>query len=182
MSSVIADSDFKRTNIQAITNALVLRNTRLVPPGSVEAFAGAVIPRGWLLCDGSLVSKSIYYHLYMIIGDRYGAGNADNFNLPDLRGKNIIGAGTGSGLSERNIAESGGEEKHELTVNELPAHTHTQIIQNGVQWTPTYAAIETGSNTSADEPIAVVNTGSTGGNQAHNVMDPFLVLNYIIKH
>ena len=182
MSSVIANSDFNKTNIKAIANALMLRNNRLVPPGSVEAYAGSSVPPGWLPCDGSLVSRAIYYHLYQIIGNTYGSGDCNNFRLPDLRSRNIVGASFNSGLSNRSIGQVGGEEMHQITVDEMPAHTHTQIAQDGVQWTDTYAAISTGSHTSADEPIKVVNTGSTGGNQALNVMDPFLVLNYIIKH
>lgn len=182
MSSFIADSDFNKTNMRGVVRALMLRNNRLVPPGCIEAFAGMILPPGWLVCDGSLVSKTTYYHLYQIIGDAFGSGNCNNFRLPDLRSRNIVGAGSSSGLSNRSIGQIGGEENHQLTVNEMPAHTHTQIAQDGVQYTDTYFAASTGSNNSADEPIKVVNTGSTGGNQAHNVMDPFLVLNYIIKY
>ena len=175
----MSDTSVTKKDIAAITRALLLRNNRHVPAGTVEAYAGTTAPSGWLMCDGSMVSKTDYYYLYDTIGDAYGSGDEDNFVLPDLRSRQVVGAGTGNGLSTRTRGETGGEETHTLTINEMPAHTHVQTIQNGVQ---NIAALGGGSTTAADEPTTTTNTGSTGGSQSHNVMDPFLVLNYIIKH
>jgi microcystin-dependent protein len=182
-------------NIMAVTRALVLRNHRLVPPGAVEAFAGSSAPVGWLMCDGSLVSKATYYYLYSVIGDVYGAGDANNFVLPDLRSKQVIGAGNGLGLSNRVLGANGGEENHTLTVNEMPVHNHgvtdpghAHSYVNNVGDQNTDNAFAT--QTAADNADYNQNTGSSttgisinnaGGGQSHNVMDPFLVLNYIIK-
>lgn len=179
MSSDIPDTALTtKRDIKAITRALILRNNRLVPAGSVEAFAGSVVPSGWLMCNGASISKTDYYHLYDIIGDAYGSGDEDNFVLPDLRSRQVVGAGQGNGLSNRSLAQTGGEESHTLTINEMPAHTHTQTIRTGNQSTDNVF----GSEVAANETSGTVTTGSTGGSMAHNVMDPFLVLNYIIKY
>lgn len=99
-----------------------------------------------------------------------------NFLTPDARGRNLIGAGTGAGLSTRAVGGSGGEENHLLTTTEMPAHTHG------------YTAPGTIANNTAGGGSPVVpshNTGavsgSTGGGAVHNVMDPYLVMNFIIK-
>jgi hypothetical protein len=72
--------------------------------GVIQMFAGSTPPAGWLLCDGSAVSRTEYATLYAAIGDTWGAGDGSTtFNLPDLRGRAPIGAGTGSGLTARTL-------------------------------------------------------------------------------
>lgn len=67
----------------------------LPPVGSVTAFAGSTTPDGWLLCDGSAVSRTTYADLFAVIGTTYGAGDGvDTFNLPDLADKFIEGSAT----------------------------------------------------------------------------------------
>lgn len=72
----------------------------LVPPGVVEPFAGASVPAGFLLCDGSAVSRTTYSDLYAAIGTTWGTGNGSTtFNLPDMRESVPVGAGTYSAVS-----------------------------------------------------------------------------------
>lgn len=67
----------------------------IVPVGVVQAFAGSTTPQGWLLCDGSAVSRTDYADLYAVIGDTYGAGDGTStFNLPNLTDKFIEGSAT----------------------------------------------------------------------------------------
>lgn len=97
-----------------------------VPAGSLQAYAGSSAPSGWLLCDGSAVSRTTYARLYAAIGTTWGAGNGSTtFNVPDLRGRTPIGAGTGSGLTARTLAGSGGAETVQLDVTTMPSHSHT---------------------------------------------------------
>lgn len=78
----------------AHNDLLVLLKT-LIPTGCVQAFAGATTPQGWLLCDGSAVSRTDYADLYAVIGDTYGAGDGSTtFNLPDLVDKFVEGSAT----------------------------------------------------------------------------------------
>lgn len=67
----------------------------IVPVGVVQAFAGSTTPQGWLLCDGSAVSRTDYADLYAVIGDTYGVGDGSTtFNLPNLIDKFVEGSAT----------------------------------------------------------------------------------------
>ena len=90
------------------------------PAGIVMPFAGSVAPNGWLLCDGSAVSRSEYADLFTAIGTTYGAGDGSTtFNVPDLAGRVVIGVSDNHALGS-----TGGEASHTLTESELPAHVH----------------------------------------------------------
>lgn len=94
-------------------------------PGDYKYSATAVQPDGWSLCDGGLLSRSDYSLLFDKIGTIYGAGDGvTTFNKPDWRGRGLIGAGQGTGLSSRLIGQSVGAETHTLTEDELPEHKH----------------------------------------------------------
>ena len=105
--------------------------------GVIQMFGGSTPPAGWLLCDGSAVSRTTYAVLFAAIGTTWGAGDGSTtFNLPDLRGRAPIGAGKGSGLTARTLGDSVGVETHAhggktgsttLNANQsgLPAHTHS---------------------------------------------------------
>lgn len=64
----------------------------LPPAGAIMPYAGAAAPTGWLLADGSEVSRSTYSDLFDVCGTTYGAGDGSTtFNLPDLQGKIPVG-------------------------------------------------------------------------------------------
>lgn len=90
-----------------------------IPAGVIAPYGGASAPTGWLLCDGSAVSRSTYAALYAAIGSAYGPGDGSTtFNLPDLRGRTAVGAGAGPGLTTRTRGDKLGGET-------LPSHSHT---------------------------------------------------------
>lgn len=97
--------------------------------------SGNGTPRtGFLLCDGSAVSRAVYANLFAAIGINFGPGDGvTTFNLPDFRGRSPMGEGTGSGLSPRVIGDIFGEELHVLSVAELATHTHLQNSHNHTQ-------------------------------------------------
>ena len=89
--------------------------------GSIFLFAGSSAPEGFLVCDGSSVSRDTYSELFSVIGTTYGAGDGETtFDLPDMSGRVSVGASEGYA-----IGSTGGEESHVLTSNEIPSHTHT---------------------------------------------------------
>ncbi len=97
----------------------------VLPSGVVVPYAATSAPTGWLLCNGAAVSRATYAALFSLIGTAYGAGDGSTtFNVPDLRGRVPLGVGTGSGLTARVIATTGGAEEATITDAELPAHTH----------------------------------------------------------
>lgn len=94
--------------------------------GSIVMFAGSTAPQGWLLCDGSAVSRSTYSALFDVIGTYYGEGDeSTTFNVPDFTERVAIG-------SSQNYpsASKGGEESHVLTEQEIPSHSHV-VGQHG---------------------------------------------------
>jgi len=117
-----------------------------MPTGALMPYAGATAPTGYLLCDGSSVSSSTYLALHAVISNTYGGSaytgaGALSFNLPDLRGRLPMGAGTGLGQNAsgtgaptgtaqtaRTRGEWLGEETHLLTTAELASHTHANTV------------------------------------------------------
>jgi microcystin-dependent protein len=150
-------------------------NTSDTPSGAILQFAGSSAPANWLLCDGSLVSRTTYATLFGVVGTNYGAGDGSTtFKLPDMRGRVPIGAGQGSSLTNRVIAATGGAETHTLLESEMPSHTHDLPLQSvgpaGGGFLSGYPS--TGSG---------IVSSSKGGDAPHNNMQPFLVVNHIIK-
>lgn len=114
-----------------------------LPTGALMPYAGSSAPTGYLLCDGSSVSSSTYLALHAVISNTYGGSGYTgasglSFNLPDLRGRLPMGAGTGVGLNAsgtgapsgtaqtaRTMGQWLGEETHLLTTSEMPSHSHT---------------------------------------------------------
>lgn len=234
----------------------------LIPTGTVWGYSSTSAPSGWLLCDGSAVSRTTYATLFGVISTTFGSGDGSStFNVPDYRGRALIGTGTGTkvatfasrssnvitvtglsntannefqtgqavvyhtsgsvmtGLSNdttyyivrtgnltfslasslanaqngtvvslssdgsgtqtftltltaRSLGNTGGEENHAMSSTELLAHTHATAVTTSSLNTP---GTNSGTATSG-------NTGSTGGNAAMNIMQPFGVTTYIIKY
>ena len=94
--------------------------------GSVIPFSGSTIPNGYLLCDGSAVSRTTYADLFSVVGTTYGAGDeSTTFNLPNLSGKVPMGSS-----QDYALGSSGGEETHTLILGEIASHTH-EVPQHG---------------------------------------------------
>jgi microcystin-dependent protein len=154
----------------------------------IRMFAGNFAPRGWAFCNGQLLPISQYTALFSLVGTTYGGDGRTTFALPDLRGRAPIHAGQGPGLSNRLLGQNGGEETHTLTTNEMPSHTHQ------LQGDSLVASTDTPINTAparnaggipsyGDSPDVAMSSNaiqSTGGGQAHNTMQPYLTINFII--
>lgn len=94
--------------------------------GEVKMWSAATAPDKWLLCNGVAISRTTYSTLFALIGSTYGEGDGTTtFNLPDFRGRAPIGAGQGSGLTNRTLGTSLGEEAHGNTIAENGPHEHT---------------------------------------------------------
>lgn len=89
--------------------------------GEIVMYGAGVAPAGWLICDGSAVSRTTYSALFTRLGTVYGAGDGSTtFNLPDLAGRFAFGADSG-----HDRGTIGGQETTTLVTNNVPAHTHT---------------------------------------------------------
>ena len=101
--------------------------TPLVPIGTILDFAAATAPTGYLVCDGSAVSRTTYSALFAVIGTTWGAGDGSTtFNIPDFRGRTSIGSGTGTApdATAHALGSGGGTETVTLSTSQIPAHSH----------------------------------------------------------
>jgi microcystin-dependent protein len=94
--------------------------------GSMCTFAFNFAPRGWALADGQILPINQNQSLYSLLGTTYGGDGRTTFALPDLRGRAIIGAGEGPGLSVYALGSRIGQETVVLTLANIPSHNHPQ--------------------------------------------------------
>jgi microcystin-dependent protein len=171
---------------------------RLVPTGTVVAFAGTTAPSGWLLCDGTAVPRAANAALFAAIGTTYGGGDGTTtFNLPDLRGRMPMGTGTGTGLTGRALGKTYGSETVTLSVGQMPAHTHgvsdpghshppqgATFIQGGLSG-PNAGISQGGASYNYGPSTGVSTTNisiqATGSGQPVPIVSPSLALGFIIK-
>lgn len=124
-------------DVSQLTTAI---QNALVPAGTILDFAGIYVPAGFVLADGSIypigISGSTYYALSQVCGTRWNTGGegAGNFRVPNFQGLVSVGAGAGSGLTNRTVGPrlsgiSGGEENHSLASSENGIHYHTMDVQ-----------------------------------------------------
>ena len=149
------------------------------PSGTIHMWAGEYAPLGCGFCDGHALSRTseAFSKLFGIIGTKYGTGDdSTTFNLPDLRGRSPLGAGQGDNLTERSLGKTGGEEEHTLTIDEMPNHSH-HISYTG----PGTGNKGFGYYTSGQGSKEIFSK-SAGGDQPHNNMQPYQVVNFIIKY
>ena len=146
-----------------------------VPSGVIMPYAGATAPTGYLLCNGAAVSLTTYAALYAVIGHTYAADpGGGNFTLPDLRGRIPVGKSTDTEFDT--LGETGGEKTHQLSVAEMPAHTHTE--RSAVNTTGNADGADGWRGNTTNTNTA---SGSAGSDTAHNNLQPYITINYIIK-
>ena len=162
------------------------------PTGSILPWAAPAlepVPNGWLLCDGSILEQADFPDLFVVISDTYDTGGESptQFRLPDLRGRTVIGldgvtAGVLTGASRDDAGDTGGEEDHILTAGEVPDHDHTFDTVATFVAPPAapYVALTLPPSGPGPGPTPV-GPGSLPPNTAHNNMQPFLVINFIIR-
>lgn len=163
----------------------IITNTELSfssPIGTIISFPSDTIPNGWLLCDGSSYPKALFPNLSSVLKNEWG-GNSNNFNVPDLRGRTLVGADKGANVvtTNNNVSNLGGEEKHTLTVDELAQHSHIVSAVVGAHGDAYYSGGANADNFPVPNLPIPVQSLNTGSNDAHNNMQPYAVINYIIK-
>jgi microcystin-dependent protein len=176
--NVYADEVQAKEFIDVNTN-----RTITTPVGSITMFAGAAAPTGWLLCDGSVLPEGTQYDdLLGVLNGLYGTSGGRS-KVPDLRGRAAIGKDNMGGSSANRVTNSqadaiggsSGAETHTLTTAQMPSHNHSIVYGPGSGSINPSAHYTTSHNSN-------MYTGSAGSNNAHNNMQPYMALNYIIKY
>ncbi|WP_084498524.1 phage tail protein [Sphingobium sp. HDIP04] len=176
-----------------------------IPVGSVLDFAGTIAPDTFLLAYGQEISRTDYAELFGVIGTTFGDGNGSTtFHVPDLRGRVAAGKDDMGGSSAQRLSFFGGNnlgfgpgsQTHELTIDEMPAHSHSGATGSAGNHNHTYTASSgglgalgynpqgNGSNQNTQDAGAHTHsftTNNTGGGLAHANVQPTLILNKIIK-
>lgn len=93
--------------------------------GGIIQFGGNFAPRNWASCEGQLLAISQNQALYSILGTTWGGDGRTTFGLPDLRGRVPVGIGRGPGLSQINLGRQTGTETTQMTIAQMPTHSHT---------------------------------------------------------
>jgi microcystin-dependent protein len=178
----------------------------IIPSGIISMFSGPNLPAGWIFCDGHAYLASDYPALFSAIGTYWGNGgdvSGAHFQVPNFVNRVPVGYGTGAHYG---FASYAGEETHALSVGEMPNHAHSINDQqhshtmnahhhsyiNPVGGTGSqpgsgqYSAAGTTNTSDATSTMLpswtnITGTNAAGGNIAHNNMQPFAVLYYIIK-
>lgn len=164
-SKKLANTEF----IQALASILV-------PTGCVQAFAGSTTPQGWLLCDGSAVSRTLYSALFAVIGTTYGRGDGTStFNLPNLVDKFVEGSATSGTVKSAGLPNITGS----MFIN-----AGKNSIDNGAfKYTATVGGGGTGnSNTGTGSFSFDASRSSAVYGKSTTVQPPALTMRYIIKY
>jgi len=151
-----------------------------MPELSVIAYAGALAPTGWQLCNGSALkytNNSFVNTTDIRINNFRRNDTGDLVLTPNLQGRFILGNGS-DGL-DRVLYHSAGEANVTLTEAQMPSHNHNFTgMGSGNTWLSEYSRDGTYGS---EKDSKLVTTNNTGGGQAHNNMPPYYVLTYIIK-
>ncbi len=164
--------------------------------GEIKLWAGNFAPRNWAFCDGQTMTVSEYPALFSLLGTKYGGDGVTWFKLPDTRGRVLVGCGELQGGSVYPLGITGGTEHVTLTVDQMPAHQHSVMVNqstanseyptNGILAAPVsqfgditfYLPEDPGEEKIL--PLQEDVLAESGSAEAHNNMMPYLTLSSII--
>ncbi len=161
--------------------------------GEIQIYSFNFPPKSWSFCNGQLLSIQQNAALFSLLGTTYGGDGISSFALPNLQGQAAISSGQGSGLSNYNLGQVGGETSHTLLIQELPVHNHSFAVSTGAADQATPAGNRVLAKAEADNyesfasavPMGTSNSGNqaivnNGASQPHSNVQPYLVLNFCI--
>ena len=182
------EPDYSQTDVGDIiadgTTNWIVQPVSDVPAGVVQAYAGTTTPYGWLLCDGSAVSREDYASLYSVIGDTYGAGDGSTtFNLPNLVDKFVEGSDTSGTVKSAGLPNITGD----FSTRGLSVSTSFIFDASGaISNVPGDSAYNTVTATNASSNRRNIGFNASRSNSIYGnsttVQPPALTMRYIIKY
>jgi len=157
--------------------------------GEIRVVPYNFAPKGWAFCQGQVLSISQNTALFSLFGTTYGGNGTSTFGVPDLRGRVAVHVGQGQGLSPYDLGQLGGSETVTLNSSQLAPHSHPANCLNaaGNQYPPNNFiwAVDAAQNpqygaTKAAATMAPNIIGANGNSVAHNNIQPYLTLNYVV--
>lgn len=169
--------------------------------GEIRAFPMSYAPEGWLLCNGATVTIQQYAVLYSLIGASFGGDGRTNFKLPDLRNQALVGVGSMPDGTTYEMGDKVGAPAVTLTLQQIPSHDHLLQTQasgsratgpsaSALPFAPrytapsgtvyTYLGFTPASTSPTLSSMAPSSIGAAGGNQSHDNLSPYLMMNYYI--
>lgn len=192
-------------NSSAVTTSHDYKIRIYNPIGEITMWATSTAPTGWLIADGSAISRSTYSDLFAVLSTTYGVGDGSTtFNLPNLKGRVPVGRDS-SQVEFDTLGETGGSKTSALVVANLPAHTHTvdnntlDMLYNAGSYTTGYITgrdtdnngvidgttntfgIAVGSATDHTHTISSSGGNGTATGDTFSNLAPYIALNYIIR-
>ena len=142
-------------------------------------------PLGYAECNGQLITIASNTALFSLLGTYYGGDGRTNFALPNIQGRTMLHQGQGSGMTLRNMGETGGAETVALTAAQLPQHSHSVAAHTGSDRsssptgkmagvTANSAPVYTAS--AANTSMAAGTVANSGGSLPHNNLQPYLAI------
>lgn len=152
----------------------------------IRIFAGNFAPRNWAFCDGQLLPIAQNTALFSLVGTIYGGDGRSTMGLPNLQGRAPMHPGRGPGLTDRRLGEKVGVNTVTLSAAQLPSHSHNLMSFNSTSTDTPSSAVGLGNapiygaGTGTKVSLASNAVQASGGGQAHNNIQPFLAMNFII--
>ncbi|WP_223787871.1 phage tail protein [Marinicella meishanensis] len=156
----------------------------------IRIFAGNFAPRSWAFCNGQLLPIAQNTALFSLIGTTYGGDGRTTTALPNMQGRAPMHPGRGPGLTDRRLGQKGGAETVTLSEAQMPNHNHNLAASTspGTTFSPTDTSVVSrsvggnafDSNDNLNSALNANTLQNNGGGQAHNNMQPYLAINYII--
>ena len=149
------------------------------PIGSIKMYAGSTAPIGWLICDGTAISRASYASLFTICSTTYGVGDGSTtFNIPNFQG--IFPRGAGS--QDIDGRTKGGGSLGDTNEDKMQGHIHTYWASASNQNVSNTNIYQGGDNQSASTTDPIADTHSNGTPRTGTTTEPSSVdINYIIK-
>ena len=158
------------------------------PPGLISMFAGSTAPTGWLICDGSAVSRTTYADLFSAIGTTYGNGNGSTtFNLPNLQGRVPVGYKS-SDSDFNSMGKTGGGKQILIPMQWYSGFVDMRYNENNINvpnwenWRKEIVANTKSLSPAETSTTAIMGTNENSTSDTNGNLQPYIVMKYIISY